>query len=213
MNVCAECKLNGTEKCPGKENCRIEESISNIISDFSMPLVDKYILTPSTEDEAAFLRLKNIKDNIIKFVSEGNNLLIFSNNCGNGKTTWCRKLCTQYVNDIYNILLERHKEFCLSDNILNCPDSSKAFLWNRDKIDRCAMLVNVPDFLYKKKKSISSNDLSADKLMQKMMRTNLLVLDDIFNVNQSSFDSNLLYEIINSRTINKRQLSLLLTHL
>ena len=41
-------------------------------------------LIPQKEDYASFLRLKQIKDNILDFVKNGKNLLIYSRNTGNG---------------------------------------------------------------------------------------------------------------------------------
>lgn len=44
-------------------------------------------LIPAKVDEQVFKELNNIKLNIKEFVDKGENLLICSNNVGNGKTT------------------------------------------------------------------------------------------------------------------------------
>ena len=44
-------------------------------------------LIPAKIDEQVFKELNDIKLNIEDFVDKGENLLICSNNCGNGKTT------------------------------------------------------------------------------------------------------------------------------
>lgn len=53
------------------------------------------------DDFAAFTRLKQIKDNILEYVRNGNSLFLYSSNTGNGKTTWMCKLMMSYFNEIY----------------------------------------------------------------------------------------------------------------
>jgi hypothetical protein len=67
----------------------------------SMSLVETYLnnslipkrylrqisLIPAKVDEQTFRELNDIRDNIVEFVDKGENLLICSNNVGNGKTT------------------------------------------------------------------------------------------------------------------------------
>lgn len=55
----------------------------------------------ATVDYDKYVRLQEIKDNIVEFVSSGSNLLICSNTTGNGKTTWAIKLLLKYFNDIW----------------------------------------------------------------------------------------------------------------
>ena len=47
-------------------------------------------------DMKAFVRLKEIKTNIVEFVEHGNNLYICSNYTGNGKTSWAIKMLHTY---------------------------------------------------------------------------------------------------------------------
>lgn len=74
-----------------------------LIDNCGMPNADKYIkpLIPEKEDLPAYTRLKEIKDNILNFVSEGNNLYIVSENFGNGKTTWSLKLLYKYFDEVW----------------------------------------------------------------------------------------------------------------
>lgn len=52
-------------------------------------------------DYDAFVKLAEIKDNIVDFVENGKNLYITSANTGNGKTSWSIKLLLKYFNDIW----------------------------------------------------------------------------------------------------------------
>ena len=57
-------------------------------------------LTPSLADEQVFIDLSEIKSNIKSFVDDGKNLLICSNNCGNGKTTMATKILKEYIKEV-----------------------------------------------------------------------------------------------------------------
>ena len=52
-------------------------------------------------DIEQFEQLAAIKDDIVNFVDNGENLYICSENTGNGKTTWSVKLLLKYFNDIW----------------------------------------------------------------------------------------------------------------
>lgn len=53
------------------------------------------------EDYEQYLRLEEIKADIVNFVNAGKNLLIASTNTGNGKTSWAIKLLMKYFNEIW----------------------------------------------------------------------------------------------------------------
>lgn len=59
-------------------------------------------LIPDSKDYESFIQLKEIKNNIVRFVNGGNNLFICSNNCGNGKTSWALKLMLRYFDQIWS---------------------------------------------------------------------------------------------------------------
>lgn len=48
-----------------------------------------------------FVKLATIKDTIVSFVNQGNNLYICSENTGNGKTSWSIKLLLKYFDNIW----------------------------------------------------------------------------------------------------------------
>jgi len=77
----------------------------------------KISLTPDDCDKANFDTLKSIKEDIDNFVNKGNNLLIYSNTAGNGKTSWAFKLMTSYFDKIWlgNCFRVRGVYYLMSD--------------------------------------------------------------------------------------------------
>lgn len=59
-------------------------------------------LYPEKVDLEAFTRLKAIQKDINNFVKDGKNLLIYSENCGNGKTEWAKKLLLSWFGSIWH---------------------------------------------------------------------------------------------------------------
>lgn len=53
------------------------------------------------EDYHSYLRLQDIKNDILHFVQQGKNIYIASENTGNGKTTWALKLLMKYFDEIW----------------------------------------------------------------------------------------------------------------
>lgn len=53
------------------------------------------------EDLEAFVKLADIKDNILEFVESGKNLYICSQYTGNGKTSWAIKLLLKYFDEVW----------------------------------------------------------------------------------------------------------------
>lgn len=58
-------------------------------------------LVPETVDREAFEQLNGIRLDIVNFVNNGENLYIWSNHTGNGKTSWALKIMLRYFNDIW----------------------------------------------------------------------------------------------------------------
>ena len=128
-------------------------------------------LSPEEVDIAAFMRLKNIHDNCIRFVRERWNLNLYSSNVGNGKTTWAVKIMKQYINTWA----------CLYD--LDC------------------LYINVPEFMSLRKRSFNNSTASAqyDELEERIKEAKLVIFDEIASKHSSEFDEDLLYRLINHR--------------
>lgn len=136
-------------------------------------------LKPSNSDVKTFKELQNIRDNIVEFVNNGDNLLICSNKVGNGKTTFAIKILRSYIDSIKDLGF-----------INNTP----------------ALFVNVNNFLNEKKLSIEDKALS-DKIRnieKNILAAKLVVFDDIADKSLSEYDMNTLYYWLDYRTSNMK---------
>ena len=86
-----------------EKTCHRFLEVAHLIDHCGMPNADNYIksIVPEKEDVNAFLRLKEIKDNVVQFTEEGRNLYIYSEKFGNGKTTWALKILYKYFDEIW----------------------------------------------------------------------------------------------------------------
>ena len=134
-------------------------------------------LIPAKQDEQVFKELNDIKLNIKDFVNRGDNLLICSNNCGNGKTTWAIKLLKEYIVDISNTKFKN-----------NCP----------------GLFINVTNFLNEKKLAISDPEMHQKVIEteRNILSAKLVVFDDLGVKDISQFDMGNLYYWIDERTNN-----------
>lgn len=58
-------------------------------------------LSPEDCDFQAFVELNDIKTDIVDFVSSGQNLYLWSEHTGNGKTSWALKLMLKFFDEIW----------------------------------------------------------------------------------------------------------------
>ena len=98
------------------------------------------LLTPSKQDVQAFVTLKEIKDDIIAFVENGESVYIYSHNFGNGKTTWAIKLMQKYFDKVW------------AGNGFRCR----------------GIFIHVPTFLTKIKEGISRKDEDFETLKSRL---------------------------------------------
>ena len=140
---------------------------------------DKWIpieLYAYSEDLEAFETLADIKKNIYDFVQTGQNLYIYSKNCGNGKTSWSIKLLLAYFNSIWHI------------GGFNCK----------------GVFIHVPTFLAKNKQAINKKDESFEVLLENILKCDLVIWDDIASTRLSEYDHQLLLTYIDSRNLSKK---------
>ena len=130
-------------------------------------------LTPDGVDYEQFVRLANIQDNIVEFVSDGHNLYLHSQTCGNGKTTWAIKLLLQYFNEV----------------------------WACNNFKERGLFINVPTFLTKIKTVIGSPDEKFEDFRKLIDEVDIVVWDDIASTKLSDFDYNTLLTYIDKRTL------------
>lgn len=132
-------------------------------------------LKPDVCDIQAFEQLAEIQQNIVDFVEDGKILYLYSNHCGNGKTTWTIKMMLQYFDEV----------------------------WEGNCLEPRGVFVNIPSFLNKIKITISNPDSEFDMLRANIEKVDLVVFDDI-SAGLSAYDYSNLYSYIDSRSFQNK---------
>lgn len=125
-------------------------------------------------DLLAFQKLNNIKRDIQEFVKQGDNLLIYSAGCGNGKTTWACKILINY--------------FCTIED--------------GNFIDTRGLFINVIEFLINNRLSREQSDYEFINLLNKIKKVDLIVWDELGIKKLTDYEQMFLYNFINFRISN-----------
>lgn len=121
------------------------------------------------KDISAFTKLNEI--DMSEFVNTGNNLYIYSDICGNGKTSWAIRLMYRYFDKI----------------------------WHKSSFDCKAVFVNVQKFLYNCKRSISQNVEGFEELCKKISQADLVIWDDVNCAKVTDYEHQILFQYIDER--------------
>lgn len=165
-----------TEQC--FENCIRYKLMYSLFKQSRLPeaLWDYKPLTCKDKDYQAFKELQAKSDAILNFIEAGNNLYIYSENCGNGKTTWAIRLMYSYFDKI----------------------------WHKSCFDCKALFVSVPKFLYNCKRSISQDVKGFEELCNLISEVDLVVWDDIGEMKASAYEHQILFQYIDDRINSKK---------
>ena len=160
-----------TEQC--SENCIRYKLMYSLFKQSNLPeaLWDYKSLTCEDKDYQAFKELQAKSDSILNFIEAGNNLYIYSENCGNGKTTWAIRLMYSYFDKI----------------------------WHKSCFDCKALFVSVPKFLYNCKRSISQDVKGFEELCNLISEVDLVIWDDIGEMKASDYEHQILFQYIDDR--------------
>lgn len=169
----AVCKLYTTENCD--KHCIRFSQMKHLIESSNLPktLCFPIELEPQVIDLASFVCLAQIKEEIVDFVRNGENLYIFSANPGNGKTTWTAKLLLKYFEQV----------------------------WSTNAYAERGLFISVTDFLINLRLSGYNNPNNL-ALIQKIKSIDLVVWDDIAVGELTPQDLDVLYSLINTRIMN-----------
>lgn len=169
------CGKYGSPEC--NASCIRYMEMDFLMQNSGIPRNKQYsiLLTPSKEDVQAFVTLKEIKDDIITFVENGESVYIYSHNFGNGKTTWAIKLMQKYFDDVW------------AGNGFKCR----------------GIFIHVPTFLTKIKEGISRKDEDFETLKSRLMTVDLVIWDDIAATKLGDFDHANLLTYIDQRKLNQ----------
>ena len=165
-----------TEQC--SENCIRYKLMYSLFKQSNLPeaLWDYKSLTCNDKDYQAFKELQAKSDAILNFIEAGNNLYIYSENCGNGKTTWAIRLMYSYFDKI----------------------------WHKSCFDCKALFVSVPKFLYNCKRSISQDVKGFEELCNLISEVDLVIWDDIGEMKASDYEHQILFQYIDDRINSKK---------
>jgi DNA replication protein DnaC len=169
------CGKYGSPEC--NASCIRYMEMDFLMQNSGIPRNKQYsvLLTPSKEDAQAFVTLKEIKDDIIAFVENGESVYIYSDNFGNGKTTWAIKLMQKYFDGVW------------AGNGFRCR----------------GIFIHVPTFLTKIKEGISRKDEDFETLKSRLMTVDLVIWDDIAATKLGDFDHANLLTYIDQRKLNQ----------
>lgn len=128
-------------------------------------------LDSSLLDKEIFDRLHNIELSITDFVSGGNNLYLWSNMTGNGKTAWAVRLIQSYFNKI----------------------------WPSSNLEVKALFINVPKFFLALKDNISEKNEYVTQIKSNVLSADLVVWDEVALKTLTPFEMENLLNLINNR--------------
>ena len=122
-------------------------------------------------DREAFSKLKQIEVNIEQFVSDGKNLYLHSQNCGNGKTEWSIRMLQSYISQV----------------------------WHKSDLTCKVLFVHVPRYLGALKNSFNESDEYAEHVKANILKADLVVFDEIATKVGTQFELETLLSLINTR--------------
>lgn len=130
-------------------------------------------LVPENKDYDNFVYLADIKDDIVNFVNNEENLYITSNYTGNGKTSWAIKMLLKYFDSV----------------------------WSGNGFRIRGVFIHVPTFLNKLKSDIKNPDLEFESLVSCLVDVDLVIWDDIASTGLSQYDHSQLLTYIDQRVL------------
>lgn len=163
------------DKCTNKciESCirfRLMNSLFNL-SNLPEHLWKYKVLECADKDYDAFMELKSIQLDIENFVTCGRQLYLFSEFCGNGKTTWSIRLMWSYFDKI----------------------------WHKSSFEQKAIFVSTQKFLYNCKRSISQQVEGFEELCDSISKVDLVIWDDLPCGNFTDYEHQILFQYIDDR--------------
>ena len=121
-----------------------------------------------------FYYLKTIENNIENFVNEGKNLYIYSQKCGNGKTSFALRLAQTYVNKI----------------------------WYKCDISCKILFISVPKFFISLKDNISNKNDYIQHIKENVIDCDLVIWDDVGTKVGTEFEMENMLNILDNRISN-----------
>lgn len=168
------CKAYETDKC--NERCDFWWKLNALYESSQIPIRYRHNipLRPEQVDRQSFEFLRDFTEDVVRHITEGNSVYIYSSTTGNGKTTWATKIANQYIRKIVSTSL-------LEDEVL---------------------YLNVSLFLDQLKSQFNGYSEEIAELQERAKNCKLLILDDIGAERPSEYVCERLYDLINYRYTN-----------
>ena len=159
-----------------KEYCVKKFRIEKLLDLTNLDKADRYDIPlwfdQDGTDSEEFHYLQATQKRIIPFVEQGGGLFIHSTGCGNGKSSWAKKLLREYIHQV----------------------------WHKVPVDECcALYVNVPRFLLELKLNISQKSEYAEYVKNNIINADLVVFDEVGTKALTSFEFEHLLMIVEAR--------------
>ena len=181
------CKKYGTREC--NDMCLRYTEMLHMMKYSGIP-ANRYKsqhLKAVQADLQSYAKLKDIQNNIEDFVKSGRNLYLYSENTGNGKTTWAIKLLQSYFNSV----------------------------WAGNGLKMRGLFIPTQAYLIDKKNAQFGNDSEDNKLFsivdgfgnnllttKNIMNVDLVIWDDFVIKTLSTYDYTNLFAILDQRYLN-----------
>ena len=170
QDYCKKEKTSCSEVCGGYRVLRALYTLSRIPVKYQY----KMDLIPDDKDLRAFETLNEFKENIITHVQNGEGLYIWSNNTGNGKTSWACKIMGYYFRKI-------------------------AF---SSGLENEGLYIYLPTFLDNLRNSYNNPSPEFDEELDMVKNCKLLIVDDIGAERVTEWVRERIVSIINTRSSN-----------
>ena len=168
------CKRFETDEC--NSNCIRYMEMDYLMESSNIPKANQFKneLIAEKIDLENFKFLNEIKNDVVNFVNNGENLYIYSQNLGNGKTTWAIKIMQSYFNKI----------------------------WAGNGFVQRGLFIHTPSFITKFKEIINKKDEDFEELKKQLLDVDLVIWDDIAANKLSDYDHTNLLTYIDQRKLN-----------
>lgn len=167
-NICDKTKCSNTF-------CIRHYKMESLVHMATMEGKQKYPIQLSLDkdgaDREAYCQLRDIQQNINSFVTSGKNLLIFSENTGNGKTEWCKKLMLSWFDSI----------------------------WYKTELECRGLFISLPKLMNAMKENISRPNEYFQYVNENVITADLVVWDEINYKDYTQFERDYLTDIIDQR--------------
>lgn len=148
---------------------------------FQMSNIPKYRwypekLVPGKGDRESFVYLRDVKNDIKNWVHGGNNLYLFSDTFGNGKTSWAVKLMSAYFNQV----------------------------WRGNCFKTRGIFISVPEFFDRERLRMDNQDEDFKRIRQSLIECDLVIWDDVSSVKMTDYASATFFNFVDARVIAHR---------